>query len=81
MSTFKKLVQKQKDNQQTRAKGINLEATVIGDKGRVVACPCSPSKRYKDCCEPIHNNINLATTPELLMRSGTVHLYWLILII
>ncbi|MGF1901495.1 YchJ family metal-binding protein [Aliivibrio sifiae] len=32
-------------------------------------CPCGTKKNYSVCCEPIHNNHELAKTPELLMRS------------
>ena len=32
-------------------------------------CPCGTKKNYSVCCEPIHHNHALATTPELLMRS------------
>lgn len=69
MSTFKKLVQKQQLQKKEKATHFNLEAQIIADRNRVVACPCNPSKKYKECCEPIHQNISLATTPEQLMRS------------
>jgi len=32
-------------------------------------CPCNPAKQYADCCKKIHENIQLATTAEILMRS------------
>lgn len=32
-------------------------------------CPCGTSKDYHQCCEPIHRDHSLATTPEQLMRS------------
>lgn len=32
-------------------------------------CPCGTKKNYSVCCEPIHNQHELAKTPELLMRS------------
>jgi SEC-C motif-containing protein len=32
-------------------------------------CPCNPEKRYKDCCEKAHNNIESVVTAEQLMRS------------
>ncbi|OIQ28559.1 MAG: hypothetical protein BM564_09175 [Bacteroidetes bacterium MedPE-SWsnd-G2] len=32
-------------------------------------CPCGLPKHYLDCCGLIHNNVKLATSPELLMRS------------
>jgi SEC-C motif-containing protein len=32
-------------------------------------CPCNPSKQYIDCCKKVHQNINSAKTPEMLMRS------------
>ncbi len=35
----------------------------------ITNCPCGRNKYFKDCCEIIHNNINLAKTPEDLMRS------------
>ncbi len=32
-------------------------------------CPCSPSKKYSDCCEKAHQNIQTVLTAEGLMRS------------
>lgn len=32
-------------------------------------CPCGSRKKYKNCCQPIHNDHSLAKTPEQLMRS------------
>ncbi|MAK71971.1 MAG: Zn-binding protein [Idiomarina sp.] len=32
-------------------------------------CPCGSSKGYSTCCQPLHQNIQLAQTPEQLMRS------------
>ncbi|WP_299017073.1 YchJ family metal-binding protein [uncultured Polaribacter sp.] len=32
-------------------------------------CLCNPEKSYNNCCEKIHQDIKLATTAELLMRS------------
>ncbi len=32
-------------------------------------CPCGNKKNYSTCCELIHNNHELATTPQLLMRA------------
>lgn len=32
-------------------------------------CPCNPSKKYSDCCEKAHQNINTVLTAETLMRS------------
>ena len=32
-------------------------------------CPCNPSKLYTECCKKVHNNIQVATTAEMLMRS------------
>ena len=36
---------------------------------KISHCPCGSKKNYSICCEPIHNNHELAKTPELLMRS------------
>lgn len=35
----------------------------------MTSCPCGNTLDYSQCCEPIHNNHALATTPEKLMRS------------
>lgn len=32
-------------------------------------CPCGRNKPYAVCCEPVHNDIQLAITAEDLMRS------------
>ena len=32
-------------------------------------CPCNPNKKYNDCCQKAHKNINTITTAEALMRS------------
>ncbi len=32
-------------------------------------CPCNPNKKYKDCCQKAHNDINTVISPEQLMRS------------
>ncbi|WNW02525.1 YchJ family metal-binding protein [Tenacibaculum sp. HL-MS23] len=32
-------------------------------------CPCNPSKKYSDCCEKAHQNIQTVLTAEVLMRS------------
>ena len=32
-------------------------------------CPCNPSKKYSDCCEKAHQNIQTVLTSEVLMRS------------
>lgn len=32
-------------------------------------CPCNPNKKYSDCCQKAHKNINTVTTAEKLMRS------------
>lgn len=32
-------------------------------------CPCNPLKLYKDCCKKAHQNINIVTSAEQLMRS------------
>ena len=32
-------------------------------------CPCNPTKKYSDCCQKAHQNINSVTTAEQLMRS------------
>ncbi|WP_111708515.1 YchJ family protein [Lutibacter citreus] len=32
-------------------------------------CPCNPNKKYSDCCEKAHKNIENATSAEALMRS------------
>lgn len=32
-------------------------------------CPCNPSKKYSDCCEKAHQNIQTVLTAETLMRS------------
>lgn len=32
-------------------------------------CPCNPSKKYSECCKPIHEDIQKAFTAEQLMRS------------
>ncbi len=32
-------------------------------------CPCNPSSLYENCCEKAHQNIESATSPEILMRS------------
>jgi SEC-C motif-containing protein len=38
-----------------------------------MACPCGSQKRYQDCCQPLHLNLEQgsckAQTPEQLMRS------------
>lgn len=31
-------------------------------------CPCGRTKRFKNCCERIHQNIHKAKTAEDLMR-------------
>lgn len=33
------------------------------------ACPCQSGKGFEFCCRPIHDNQQLATTPEMLMRA------------
>lgn len=35
----------------------------------MTTCPCGSTVDYSQCCEPIHLNHALATTPEKLMRS------------
>lgn len=35
----------------------------------MTACPCSPAKRYADCCGPLHTGTAVAATAEALMRS------------
>ena len=35
----------------------------------MMKCPCNPTKRYKDCCEKAHNNIEKVDSAEQLMRS------------
>ena len=35
----------------------------------ITSCPCCSGKNYTHCCEPIHNGLKKATTPEELMRS------------
>ncbi|RTZ15765.1 hypothetical protein EJ063_11875 [Vibrio aquaticus] len=35
----------------------------------MTTCPCGSTADYSQCCEPIHHNHALATTPEKLMRS------------
>ena len=32
-------------------------------------CPCNPAKKYSECCQKAHQNINTVTTAEQLMRS------------
>ncbi len=32
-------------------------------------CPCQSGLDYQDCCQPIHQQPDLAITPEALMRS------------
>lgn len=32
-------------------------------------CPCGSAKRYFDCCQPLHDNIQMAASVEQLMRS------------
>lgn len=32
-------------------------------------CPCNPEKKYSECCQKAHQNINSVTTAEKLMRS------------
>lgn len=32
-------------------------------------CPCNPKKRYQDCCQKAHIDINSITSAEQLMRS------------
>ena len=32
-------------------------------------CPCNPSKKYKDCCQKAHKNIETVSSAEALMRS------------
>jgi len=32
-------------------------------------CPCNPTKKYSNCCQKAHHNINSVTSAEVLMRS------------
>lgn len=32
-------------------------------------CPCNPNKKYSDCCQKAHQNINSVSSAEVLMRS------------
>jgi len=32
-------------------------------------CPCNPIKKYSNCCQKAHQNINSVTSSEVLMRS------------
>ncbi|RXP54527.1 Sec-C motif domain protein [Lutibacter sp. HS1-25] len=32
-------------------------------------CPCNPSKKYSDCCQKAHQNINKVSSAAQLMRS------------
>ena len=36
---------------------------------KLTTCPCGSGKQFKECCEPILQGINKATTAEQLMRS------------
>jgi SEC-C motif-containing protein len=35
----------------------------------MMQCPCNPNKKYSDCCQKAHQNINAVTSAEELMRS------------
>lgn len=39
------------------------------EKTKAIACPCQSGQLYPICCEPFHQGIALAPTPEALMRS------------
>lgn len=32
-------------------------------------CPCTPAKKYSECCQKAHQNINAVSSAEELMRS------------
>jgi len=32
-------------------------------------CPCNPKKKYSECCQKAHRNINAVSSAEELMRS------------
>ncbi|WP_010136609.1 YchJ family protein [Ochrovirga pacifica] len=68
MSKFSKLVQKQKERQEAKKTHFNLEAQTNANRQGLI-CACGSNQSYKSCCEPIHQNIHLAKTPEQLMRS------------
>jgi len=35
----------------------------------MTSCPCGASRRYQDCCAPLHQGEILASSPQQLMRS------------
>ncbi len=68
MSKFSKLVQKQKERQETKKSNFNLEARTNANREGVV-CACGSKKSYKTCCGLIHSDIHQAKTPLALMKS------------
>lgn len=68
MSKFSKLVQKQKEKQETKKHRFNLEANTNANR-KGLLCVCGSVKSYKTCCEPIHKDILKANLPVDLMKS------------
>lgn len=38
-------------------------------KAKLVLCPCHSNKKYRDCCEPYHQGLQVARHADVLMRT------------